>query len=372
MRLPTGFFVLCVLLSVVAEGRAAASRRPAPTAEGKVGLVMRDYTPSQPRNWRGAETHSLRVLIWYPAAASANEQQQWIGPPEKPLIEAGSAMPHAAFAYSLAKFPLVLLSHGTGGSAEQMGWLGTALARNGFVAAAVEHPGNNSENGPLTAEGFTLWWERATDQTEVLDGLLHDPELSQYIDRERVGVAGFSLGGYTALELGGARTDIAALFDRCHTGKDEAVCRPPEMRDLGSPEQILESVRKTSGESLARSGDSFRDGRVRAVFAIAPALGFTLTPESLKSVRMPVEIVVGEADTLAPAAENATYVRSNIRGARETVLPGVGHYTFLGVCTDEGKQRLPRYCADGAGVDRRTVHGQVSGMAVQFFERWLQ
>ena len=102
-------------------------------------------------------------------------------------------------------------------------------------------------------------------------------------------------------------------------------------------EQMLEAVRKTSGESLARSGESYRDPRIRAVFAIAPALGMVLTRDSLRAMRLPVELVVGQADSVAPAADNATLLKSQIHGARETILPGVAHYTFLDTCTTEGK-----------------------------------
>ena len=339
--------------------------------EGKVGVVTRSFAPSQRRNWRGAESHTLETTVWYPAVETAVETRQVIGAPDAPLFEAGLSMPHAAFAPSLEKLPLVLLSHGTGGSAEQMAWLGTALARAGFVAAAVDHPGNNS-HAAVTAEGFALWWERATDLSEVLDGLLADAELGPHIDRDRIGAAGFSLGGYTVLELGGARTDVAAFFDLCHKQTDDAVCHVPEMRGLGTPEQILVTVRKTSGESLARSGDNYRDPRISAVFAVAPALGFTLTAESLRAMRVAVEVVVGAADPIAPAAENADLIHRSVRGARETVLPGVGHYTFLDTCTPQGKQQIPMYCVDGPGVDREAVHLQVDGLAVQFFGRTLR
>ena len=363
---------LISLLVALFEGAPVAAQKSVPAVtQGKVGVVTRAFEPAQRRNWRGAESHALQTTVWYPAVDTASETRQTIGPPDAPLFEAGSAMPHAAFAPSLGKFPLILISHGTAGSAEQMAWLGTALARAGFVAAAVNHPGNNS-HGPVTAEGFALWWERATDLSEVLDGLLADPELGSHIDRDRVGAAGFSLGGYTVLEIGGARTDIAAFFDRCQKGASDPICHVPEMHDVGTPEQILEAVRKTSGESLARSGDSYRDPRVRAVFAIAPALGVVLTADSLRAMRLPVSLVVGAADAIAPPAENADAVRRSVRGARETVLPGVGHYTFLDTCTAAGKQQLPMYCADGAGVDREAVHGQVDGMAVQFFDRVLR
>ncbi len=324
---------------------AGGEKTPAAQGTGKAGVVTRDFTPAEPRNWRGAETHTLHTVIWYPAVQSAVETPQIVGPPDRPLLEAGSAMPHAGFAPSLTKLPLIVLSHGTGGSAQQMAWLGTALARAGFVAAAVDHPGNNA-GGKYTAEGFVLWWERATDLHDVLDGLLADPELGPHIDHDRIGAAGFSLGGYTVLESGGARTDISVVYDLCRQQKNDPTCTVPEMREVGTPEQMLAAVRKSSGESLARSADSFRDPRIGAVFAIAPALGIAFTQESLRSMRVPVEIVVGSADPIAPAAENADRVHREVRGSRETVLPGVGHYTFLDVCTAAGTKEMSLFCTD--------------------------
>ncbi len=370
MRATAGSLVraaLIVSVNLVNCWAFAQKGGPLP-ADGKVGLVTRGIQPTQRRNWRGAPDHVFRTTVWYPAVESAIETPQVIGPPDAPLFSAGSAMPHAAFAPALNKLPLILISHGTGGSAEQMAWLGTALARAGFMAAAIDHPGNNAHEH-YTQEGFALWWERATDLSEVLDGLLADPELGPHIDHDRIGAAGFSLGGYTAMELGGARTDVSALTDLCHKPGSDPVCQVPEAHDLGSPDEILAAVRKTSGESLARSADSFRDPRVRAVFGIAPALGFTLTPESLKAMRLPVEVVVGSADPIAPAATNASLIRQYVRGARETVLPGVSHYTFLADCLPAGVQTLPQYCTDPAGVDREATHRQVDAMAVQFFVR---
>lgn len=359
------------LLSMLEPVGSAQKHGPPPPADDHVGLVTRDFTPTQHRNWRGAEAHVLHTTVWYPAPQSAIETPQVIGPPDKPLFEAGSATPHAPFAPSLDPFPLILLSHGTGGSAQQMAWLGTTLARAGFIAAAVDHPGNNA-TAPYTPEGFTLWWERATDLSEVLDGLLADPELGPHIDKGRIGAAGFSLGGYTVLELAGARTDISALYDLCEKATDNPVCSVPEMKGMGTPKHILEGVRKTSGESLARSGDSFRDPRIRAIFAIAPALGFTLTPESLHAMRLPVEVVVGSADPIAPPAQSADLIRAHVRGARETVIPGVAHYTFLDTCTAAGRQTLHPFCDDPPGIDRQAIHTQVGESAVQFFDRALR
>ncbi len=362
--------VLCFTLLAVAAS-AAASDKNQPRPEFKAGVTSRVFHPKAQRNWRGAEHQELSVTVWYPAAENAVEVQQAIGPPDAPLLLAGKAAAHAAMAPALNKWPLILLSHGTGGSAMQMAWLGTALARAGFIAAAVNHPGNNALE-PYTAEGFLLWWERATDLSEVLDGMLADPEFGPKIDSSRIGAAGFSIGGYTVLALGGARTDISIIFDLCRNHPETPGCRVPEMKEMGTPEQMLEAVRRTSGVSLAQSDQSYRDPRVHAIFAISPAIGFTLTPDSLHAMRVPVDIVVGSADPIAPPKENADYIRAHIRGAKETVLPNVAHYTFLDTCTAAGRHQLGVYCDDPAGVDRDAVHAEVDDLAVGFFERQLR
>ena len=370
-----------VLFATVLMARAEEKPKPPVVdANARVGVVTRVFHPAAARNWRGAEAKELDAVIWYPATDTAIETKQLVGDPEHPLFVAGSAMPHADFAPHLERLPLVLLSHGSGGSALQMAWLGTALARAGYIAVAIDHPGNNAD-GKLTPEGFALWWERATDLSNVLDALLKDETFGVRIDPTRVAAAGYSLGGYTVLELAGAQTDIAQFFDRCRpnpedkAGKptdDAAVCHVPEMRGMGSVDDILQAVRKTSRESLARSGESYRDPRVKAVFAVAPALGFTQTRESLHAVRVPVEIVVGTEDRIAPADENADYLRANLRGGRETTLPGVSHYTFLDTCTAAGAKALPLYCSDAPGIERDAVHAKVAAMVVTFFDRELK
>jgi predicted dienelactone hydrolase len=367
--------LLCCLV-LIGSCIAVAERHRAPLPVFKVGITSRIFHPQAQRNWRGAKHHELDVTIWYPAAQDSVETQQVMGPEDAPLFLAGMAKKDARFPSGGAqsseqRWPVVLLSHGTGGSGMQLAWLGTALARAGYIAAAVNHPGNNATES-YTAEGFVLWWERATDLSEVLDGMLADPEFGPKIDRDRIGAAGFAIGGYAALALGGARTDISVLEDLCKRQPETPICRVPEMKNMGSPEQMLASVHESSAVSLARSSDSYRDPRVQAIFAIAPAVGFTLTRESLRAMRVPVEIVVGSADPIAPPKENADYIRANIRGARETVLPGAAHYTFLDVCTADGKRTLGVYCDDPAGVDREAVHRQASELAVSFFNRALQ
>lgn len=366
-------------------GTAGAEKRPKVEPVNRVGLEERVFHPKAPRNWRGAEEKDLRCTIWYPAVDTAVEVKQVVGPPDAPLFEAGMASPRAEIVPSLSPYPLVVLSHGAGGSAEQMAWLGTALAKAGYIAVAVDHPGNNSHQ-TLTAEGFVLWWERATDLSQVIDGMLADQEFGPRIDTSRIAAAGFSMGGYTVLALAGAETDISEATALCRVGgakdsdapggdhgdRDTTICHVAETKTLGTVDDMVRAARKTSGESLARSGESYRDGRVKAVFAIAPAMGFTLTEESLHAMKLPVEIVVGTADRIAVARDNADYIHAYVRGSRETVLPNVGHYTFLDTCAAESKAKLGAYCADDAGVNRDAVHAQVAAEAVRFLDRALR
>jgi predicted dienelactone hydrolase len=139
----------------------AASNVACGDAVFKVGVTTRDLVPAEPYDWRGTKAHALRAVIWYPAAADTREAPQWIGPPIFPFFSAGSAAPNAPPEVG-SRRPLILLSHGNGGAGLGLAWIGTALAAHGFIVAAVDHPGNNSNDG-TTVEGFSLFWLRAVD-----------------------------------------------------------------------------------------------------------------------------------------------------------------------------------------------------------------
>ncbi len=333
-----------------------------------VGFSMRQFPAPVDYNWRGSDDHVLTAIVWYPSEDSAAEKEQYIGPPDAPLFYAGRAAKEGTLAPAFSKFPLIALSHGTGGSALQVAWLGTYLASRGYIVVAVNHPGNNAVTG-YTTEGFIEGWERANDISTAINNLLADPRFGSKIDPDRIGAAGFSYGGYTMMELAGARTDLNRLLGWCEEQK--GACNPPEMPDLMEKFKTIKQKPDVQ-RTLQRAGDSYRDPRIRAVFAIAPAVARAFKPESLKEIAIPVEIVAGAADPIAPPAENAQFFASNIRTAKLTLLPGgVGHYTFLDLGTEAGKKQLPQFFVDNPGVDREAVHRQVAQMAADFFDKEL-
>ncbi len=245
---------------MVAAGRVRAQ-------EGfKVGATQRAFVPKDPYCWRGAKTHALVTTIWYPADSAAVETPHWVGPADSPLFAVGSAALDAKLAHG--KFPLVVLSHGTGGSALMLGWLATKLAAHGYIVAAVNHPGNNALE-PYTPSGFSLWWERARDLSEVIDKMLADPEFGTHIDSGRIGAAGFSPGGYTMIEIAGGITDRTAFRKFCQSAAADGICKaPPEFPELIDYFNRLDEMGKSDPEianSLKHEKDSHRDPRVQSL-----------------------------------------------------------------------------------------------------------
>jgi predicted dienelactone hydrolase len=354
--------ILCFSSSIAAAGPVGAPY--------KVGVAVRRFVPPEPYDWRGAKIRALLATVWYPAARVAREEQQWIGPPGAPLARAGRAARGASLAATPNRFPLVVISHGTGGSALAMAWLGTQLAAHGLIAVAVNHPGNNALE-PYTAQGFTLWWLRARDLSAVIDGMLADPQFAPRIDAHRIGAAGFSLGGYTVIEIAGGRSSTV-LFDSCERDAHSRSCvAPPEFPSLIDRVLTLLKTDPAYRAAVRGAGSSYRDPRVRAVFAIAPALGMVLVPDSLARISIPLEIVAGSADAIEPVGVNARYFAAHIPGSRLILFPGAGHYTFFASCTADGKKAEPELCVDHAGIDRDRLHARAAALASAFFSRYL-
>jgi predicted dienelactone hydrolase len=114
-------FALSVLLTWPVPSRAAPKDRAAGDSY-KVGMAFRSFVPKEPYDWRGAQVHTLGVVVWYPAEAAAREKPLVIRGLD--IFELGRAAQDAALAAKPARFPLVVISHGTGGSALSMAWLG--------------------------------------------------------------------------------------------------------------------------------------------------------------------------------------------------------------------------------------------------------
>lgn len=344
---------------------AAPSVACADDAVFKVGVTTRDLIPAEPYDWRGARTHALRTMIWYPAAADAREEPQWGGPPVVPFFSAGSAARDAVPAGGTRR-PLILLSHGFGGTASDLAWLGAALAKHGFIAVAVNHPGNNGLED-YTVEGSSLGWLRAVDLS-ALDALLEDKTFGTVIDPARIGAAGHSFGGYTVIATAGGITDPTRVQAFCSSSAADALCAPaPDVMEMRRKSLVLLNSDFDFQRRYGRAGNSYRDDRIRAVFAMAPGLGPILTPESLAKISIPVAIVTGSADEIAPPASGAEALGKAIPHATLKRFPHAGHFVFIGTCTMAGRVFVRGICRDPDGTDRDAVHAETIRLARDFF-----
>jgi predicted dienelactone hydrolase len=357
-----------LLAILIAFSCASAHAQTADAPAFKVGIASRHVLPNGPYDWRGAGMHALLETIWYPADSGADVKPQRIPPVGTAIFEAAAAAPGAGLAPSPAKFPLIMLSHGTGGTAQSLAWIATALASRGYIVAGVNHPGNNAM-APHTPQGFMLWWLRAKDISAALDDILEDSEFGPRIDPQRIGAVGFSLGGYTVIELAGGVTSRQQFAALCRATPDQTSCKaPPEFPDLIAQSEALAATDPAYADALRGDGASYRDPRIRAAFAIAPALGPAVTPASLGAITAAVAIVAGESDSVVPVDANAKSYAAKIPHAQLTILPGgVDHYTFVDDCTEAGRAALPLICVDNPGVDRKAVHTTTIDLAAKFF-----
>lgn len=253
-------------------------------------------------NWDNTGPRPIAWSAWYPAQSGP--------PPERLSLEsffdlgpiAWNARPRDG-----GRCPTVLLSHGTGGTAESLGWLAQALVAQGFIVLGVNHHGNTGLEG-YKAEGFVCWWERAADLSVALSALADEGVLKYYVDVDRVAAVGFSLGCHSVLSLAGLRSSLPAFHDwRASAGIIET--GPREFPDAFDQVADLQASSPAFRASMDRQGADFSDPRVKAVVAIAaPPPVQAFLPDAIAACRVPVTLITGGQDKEAPAAHGADWL----------------------------------------------------------------
>ncbi|TKA94741.1 hypothetical protein FAZ78_20655 [Cereibacter changlensis] len=288
----------------------------------------------------------VAASIWYPAANPTYRVPLGDGPIFDPsFVFVGPAVAEG-------RHPLVLLSHGSGGNVDTLGWLMTGLVARGAMVLAVNHPGSTSgDSSPRRSVDLAA---RAHDLSAALDAVMADPAFAPFIDVDRIGAVGFSLGGATALGLAGVRFDGLAQDSNCRAAPDAADCvffRLGGVRFADYPGFDADT----------------RDARVVRAVIIDPAFGCAVEPDSLSGALAGMTLInLGDADPLAAAdvgPDGNDLVRRLPRATRVVIAPA-NHFTFLGTCKpgapemleDEGEDPI---CTDPAGADRATVHAQL-------------
>ena len=252
-------------------------------------------------------------------------------------------------------YPLILLSHGSGGDPSNHIWLINSLVENGYLVAAPTHPLNNTrDNSDI---GVISVWERPADLSLMLDTLLGKSVWSSHIDPDRIGAAGFSSGGYSVISLGGALYDWEMFKEYCNGESKGPDCSLAE----GS-----------SGIDFAGSSISYKDERIKAIFAMAPAVGPAITEDSLKSITVPVLITASKDDELVLPEFHALRYANHIPGSELELLEIGGHFIFLecNIVTHVADWFIKELdlCGKAFNVDRGKIRREVADSAIKFFE----
>lgn len=302
---------------------------------------------------------NLEGFLWYPTDQTAGVAAQH-GNPVWTGIEAIKNAPVTS-----GRFPLVVLSHGMYGNAMNQSWLASKLAQQGYVVAAVSHPGTST--WARDADDARQLWERPKDVSRVIDHLLSGSNLSGSVDPERIFMAGHSLGGFTAVALAGGRYDADRFNAFCASHPGELVC------GIFAKWQVAQTPEDRKEMSVDLS-----DPRIKgiAVFDLGGTQTFAL--DSLAQIKTPL-LVFG-----APEDIEGTGINLDVESrALIAALPklnvtylepaGLAHFDFLGECTPQAveilKEEEPEdvyVCIDG-GMQRRALHEMIAKTVTQFF-----
>jgi predicted dienelactone hydrolase len=286
----------------------------------------------------------LEAGIWYPTDAPASPQ---------PL---GLFVQSVAVGAPVAGrgLPLVVMSHGTGGTFEGHYDTALALAEAGFVVASVTHTGDNYRD----QSAFTRVENRPRHIKALIDYMLASWPRHDVLDPSRIGMFGFSAGGFTALVAIGGVPDMVRVASFCTAHPDDWGCnRASELH---------------SGPPTAPPSAFVHDTRIAAAVIAAPAIGYVFTPEGLSGVKVPIQLWRGDRDEILTHPYHAQNVYDGLPIKPEYhVVPNAGHFAFLAPCSAGLQSIAPDICRDPAGFDRVAFHREFNAAVAAFFKAKL-
>jgi len=305
-------------------------------------------------------------LVFRPGPYQARKISLRVKASPKPVDVYLPRRSYLPFASTAADTPTVIISHGLGSDRATYAYLGTFLAEHGFAVIAVEHPGSSADQFDALISGRTNlvvpnaeFFNRPLLISDVLDELqsrvTSDKNLGG-IDFNNVGIIGQSFGGYTALAVAGAPINFDSLRENC----------PPDL--IFNPSVLLQCQALNLATPETHSV-SFKDPRIRAVVAINPMDSVILGADSLAQIEVPILIMAGSADTIAPALPEQVRPFTWLADVDRylLVMEGGTHFSTLGTSGRETFD-LP---ASVIGPDPAIAQSYTQKMSLAFLSVYL-
>jgi predicted dienelactone hydrolase len=253
---------------------------------------------------------------------------------------------HARIFYpnDAGKYPVIVFSHGAGGSQTCCDRLTRHWASYGYVTIQPTHEDSAVQRRNQGEEKIrfiqavrdalkkpALWESRPLDVSYVLDAL-HTldnrvPGLLGKIDADRIGVGGHSMGSYTTEAIAGALIDLP-----------------------GHP------------------GRNFADARVKAVLCLSPQGPgqFGLNDRSFNRISLPYMGVTGSLERLGPVASPAwhkiPFERSQPGDKYHLFIEGANHMSFI----------TPRAPLPGRAEQGGTIFDYTNSASLAFWDAYLK
>jgi predicted dienelactone hydrolase len=335
-------FLTLAMIAATACGEPGV-RAPTPQPTALVGVRTIEVAPR--------DRPAFRAHVWYPTSSGTPQAFH-----SNQVIVGYRAVPDGALAAG-SPAPLVILMHGSGGGGEGMAWIAVELAARGAIAVAADHPASTGGDGHQRS--ILDVWEQPADARATIDHLLAS-DWSARIDRGRIAVVGFSLGGLSAMLLAGARLEIEKLAEFCKTHHD------------GLCDGVAPYLATFDAAFYARANADHSDKRIRAAVALAPGATESMTATSLESLA-PTLLVGLEHDQQLPPETHLRPMLAHLRPpSRYLEIAGAQHYSMLFVCRDNAAAVLrevgedPVLCEDKYGRTREQIHAEVNAAIVKF------
>ena len=313
-----------------------------------------------------ADAHTdrpLEMVVWYPSPTTSPPQLF----SDNPVFFGALAVQDAPPA--TGEHPLVVLSHGVWGNWGNQVWLASALAHKGYIVAAVNHPGTTSKD--RSPEAAAQLWLRPADLSRAIDAVTAQPEKFGVVAQRRIAVVGHSLGGWTALEIGGARFDPERFDLDCKVHTTLASC------------SVYQQINPASTpDARTRLAADLRDERVTSIVSLDLGQSRGMTDASLAALPVPTLVIAAGAPSadLPAELESANLARRlPPASSRYVEISDASHFSFLSLCKPGAVAMLEEdvpgdgiICQDGeGGRSRVAIQQQVIGLIDEFLAQPL-